>query len=137
MKSPLMSSKWILKRREGNTRCIVRDGVLVPLKLQGELLDGKYCERLYNMYTNSPILQHMEERQGGSLDANCSKVNINEMVDRLDIQSPSKRSLKSTLKKFPKLFGDGLIKLDMEPVSISLKEGSKPYQGRYFNIPQA
>ena len=59
------------------------------------------------------------------------------MVEGLNIQSSSKRSLKSTLKKFPKLFGGGFRKLDMDPVSISLKEGSKPYQGRYFNIPQA
>ena len=27
--------------------------------------------------------------------------------------------------------------LDMEPVSIKLKEGSKQYQGRYYNIPKA
>ena len=36
--------------------CIVRDNVHVPLKLQGELLDGRYCEGLFNMHTNSPIL---------------------------------------------------------------------------------
>ena len=56
--------------------CIVNDGVRVPLKLQGELSDGKYCERLYNMHTDSPILQQMEERQGRILDANYTKVDI-------------------------------------------------------------
>ena len=89
------------------------------------------------MHTDSPILQQMEEGQGCILDANYTKVDIDEMVDGLDIQSSSKRSLKSMLQKFSKLFGGGLGKLDMEPVSISLKKGSKPYQGRYFNIPQA
>ena len=116
---------------------MIRDGVRVPLKLQGELSDGRYCERLYNMHTDSPILQQMEERQGRILDANYTKVDIDEMVDGLDIRGSSKKALKSTLKKFPKLFGGGLGKLEMEPVSITLKEGSKPYQERYFNIPQA
>ena len=36
---------------------IIRDGVCVPLKLQGELSDGRYCERLFNMHTDSLILQ--------------------------------------------------------------------------------
>ena len=102
---------------------MIRDGVCVPLKLQGELSDGGYCERLYNMHTDSPILQQMEERQGRILDKNYTKVDIDEMVDGLDIQCSSKRSLKSTLKKFPKLFGGDLGKLDMGPASISLKEG--------------
>ena len=120
-----------------SNHCIVRDDVPVPLKLQGELSEGKYCERLYNMHTDSPILQQMEELQGRILDDNYTKIDFDEMVDGLDIQSSSKRPFKSTLKKFPKLFGCGLGKLDMEPVSISLKEGSKSYQGRHFNIPQA
>ena len=55
---------------------IVRDGVHVPLKLQGELSDGMYCKRLYNMHTDSPILQQMEERQGRILDANYTKIDI-------------------------------------------------------------
>ena len=78
----------------------------------------------------------MEEPQGHILDANYTKVEIDEMVDILDIQRSSKRALKSTLKKFPKLFGGGLGKLGMEPVWITLKESPKLYQGRYFNIPQ-
>ena len=115
--------------------CILRDDVLVPLKLQG--LDERYCEWLFNMHTDSPILQQMEERQGYILDANYTKVDIDEMVYGLDIQRSSKRSLKSTLKKFLKLFGGSLGKLDMEPVLICFKEGLKLYQGRYFNILQA
>ena len=101
--------------------CVVRDGVRVPLKLQGELSDGKYCESLYNIHIDSPILQQMEERQGRILDANCTKVDIDVMVDEFDIQQSSKRALNSTLKKFPKLFGGGLGLLDMEPVSIKFE----------------
>ena len=58
------------------------------------------------------------------------------MVDELEIYRSSKKALKSTLKKFPTLFGGGLGLLAMEPVSIKLKEGFKPYQGRYYNIPK-
>ena len=50
------------------------------MKLQGKLSDGKYCERLYNIHTDSPILQQMEERQGRILDANYTKVDIDVMV---------------------------------------------------------
>ena len=61
-------------------------------------------------------------------NCNVSKVDSGEMVDGLDMQKSSRRSLKTTLKKFLKLFGGGLGKLDMKPaVSISLKEGLKPY----------
>ena len=37
--------------------CIIRDSVCIPLKLQEELLDGRYCERLFNIHTDSPILK--------------------------------------------------------------------------------
>ena len=83
-----------------------------PLKLQGELSNGKYCEHLYNLHTNFPILQQMEELQGRILDANYTKADIDVIVDELDIQRPSKRALKSTLKKFPKLFGACLDQIE-------------------------
>ena len=116
---------------------IARDGVHIFLKLQGELSDGRYCERLFNMHTNSPILKQMEERQERILDTNYTKVDIDVIVDSLNIQRSSKRSFKSTLKKYPKLFGGGLVQSDMELILITLKEDYKPYQERYYNIPQA
>ena len=79
----------------------------------------------------------MEKHQGYILDVNYTKVNIDDVVDSLDIQRSSKRSLKETLKKYPRLFGGGLGLLDMEHISIKLKEGSKQYQGRYYNILKA
>ena len=85
----------------------------------------------------SSILKQMEERQGRIVDANYTKVDIDDMVANLDIQQSSKRALKSTLKKFGKILGAGLGKLYLESVLITLKEGSKPYQGSYFNIPLA
>ena len=71
------------------------------------------------------------------MDAEFTKVDIDDMVDDLDIEQSSKRALKKTLKKFPDHFGDGLRLLDMKPVSIKFKEGCKPYQGYYYNIPKA
>ena len=40
-----------------SNHCIVSDGVNVPLKLQGQLLDRRYCAGVFNMHTDSPILQ--------------------------------------------------------------------------------
>ena len=48
----------------------------------------------------------------------------------------SKCALKETLEKNLKHFGGGFGKLGMEPISTKLKEGSKPYLGRYYNIPK-
>lgn len=76
------------------------------------------------MHTNFPILNQMIEDQRHILDANYTKVNIDDIMDSLDIQWSGKRSLKATLKKYPKLFGGCLDKLKMEPVSITMKEGS-------------
>ena len=76
------------------------DGVRVPLKLQGKLLNEGYCEQLLNIHIDSPIFQQMEEGQGRILYANYTKVDINEMVDGLNIQRSSKRSFKAILKKF-------------------------------------
>ena len=113
---------------------------LWSLKVQGELPDGRYCERLYNMHINSPILQQMEECQRCILDVNYTKVNIDDIVRGLDTQQSSKKALKLkvTLKKYHKLFCGGLTLVDiMKPVSIKLKEGLKPHQGRYYyNIPK-
>ena len=59
------------------------------------------------------------------------------MVSKLDVPRDTKRKLAKSLKKFNTLFGGGLGKLDMEPIDIELKEGTKPYAGRYYNVPKA
>ena len=38
----------------------------------------------------------------------------------------TKEALKSTLKKYPKLFGGGLDLVGIKPVSVELQEGMKP-----------
>jgi hypothetical protein len=92
---------------------------------------------IYNLHTDSPILKEHEEREAAILDTNYPKVDINIMVNELDIEESSKLKLKRTLKQFPTLFGGGLGRLNIPPVSIELKKDVKPYQGRYYNISKA
>ena len=69
------------------------------MKLKGELSDRKYFECVYNMHTDSPILQQIEVRQGKILDTDYTRVDISDMVDNLDIACSS-MSLKNTLRNF-------------------------------------
>jgi hypothetical protein len=117
--------------------CIKWDDDTIPMKNLGELQDKYACEMIYNLHTDSPILKEHEERQSAILDANYSKVDIDIMVDSLNIEETSKTKLKLTLNKFPTLFGGGLDRLNIPPVSIELKKDAKPFQGRYYNIPKA
>ena len=117
--------------------CIQMEGKSVPLKKNGELSDGKYCKHVYNIHTDSLILKQTEEYQGRILDADYTKVDIDDMVKDLNIKRPIKRALKKTLKKFPDLSGGSPGLLDTRPVLIKLTEDSKSYQGRYYKIPKA
>ena len=57
------------------------------------------------------------------------------MVNRLDIDWDTKQNLKRTLKKFPSIFGGGLGKLKGEKAHITLKKGTNPRAGHYYNLP--
>ena len=54
------------------------------------------------MHIEASILQQ-EEKQGKLLDANYSKVNIDDMVKELDVLRDIKQTLTATLKQFKKL----------------------------------
>ena len=74
--------------------------------------DRNFCEMLYSMYKDSPLLQKAEERQDKMTDCNYSKVDIDAMVVDFDINDINKQQLKKTLRKFEHgLFGGGLGKL--------------------------
>ena len=47
------------------------------------------------------MLQTEEEQLGKILDADYSKVDIDNMVDDLDVAKATKKKLKQTLKKYP------------------------------------
>jgi hypothetical protein len=47
-----------------------------------------------------------------------------------------KQELGEKLKKFPKLFGGGLVMLNIKPVKLELIYGEKPYHARPFPVLQ-
>ena len=99
----------------------------IPMKIIGTLSDEITCSMIYDLHTITLILQQQEDRQRRILDADYSKVDIDDMVNGLDIAKASKAKLKQTLNKFPTLFGGGLGLLNIRPVDIELQPGSKPH----------
>ena len=57
------------------------DGDKIPLKINGAIQNNDVGNMLYSMHTNVPIIQEAEERAERILDADYSKVNIDDMVD--------------------------------------------------------
>ena len=107
------------------------------MKTLGTLSDERTCTMIYDILTTSPILQQQEDRQRRILDADYSKVDIDDMVNGLDIAKATKAKLKQTINKFPTVFGGGFGLLDVKPVDIELKPGSKPHASQYYSIPRA
>ena len=97
----------------------------VPMKSLGMLTDIETSQCIYDMHVQAPILQQEEERQKKLLDANYSKVDIDQMVKDLDISKSLKEKLKYMLNNHKTLFSGGLGKVDMKPINIKLKKGSK------------
>mmetsp|Transcript_27043 Transcript_27043/g.74278 ORF Transcript_27043/g.74278 Transcript_27043/m.74278 type:complete len:174 (-) Transcript_27043:671-1192(-) len=121
-----------------SSRTIEWQGDSIPMKGAGELTDPEKCEAIFFANTQSPILQKEEERQAKILDADYSKVDIDTMVDGLEITAASKEALKTTLKKYPTLFGGGLGLLrNIKPVTIELQPGVKPVQETFYSVPHA
>ena len=64
---------------------------------------------LYIMSQEPGMLQKAEERQARILDADYSKIEMDEYIQTLDhLDSSQKELLLSTLKQFSQLFGGGL-----------------------------
>ena len=105
----------------------------------GSVNNREFYEMLHSMYTDSPLLQEVEEQQDRMIDCNYLKVDIDAMVADLDINDSNRIQLIKTLKKFEKgLFGGGLGKLkNCKPAHIKLKPSAIPYKGRLYNLPQA
>ena len=99
-------------------KAIYWDGDVCPMKIHGSFQDRDAVEACYIAATEDPILQQAEERQKTILDCDYSKVDIDKMVRELKISTASKKKLCRTLKKFPKLFGGGLRKVDCEPFHV-------------------
>ena len=108
----------------------------IPMKELGILSEKDKYQQINDLHTDSPLLQQEEERQSKILDANYTKLDIDNMVKALDIATAIKHKLKKTLKKFKKLFGGGLGKVDIQPVDLKVEEGTKSYATTYYNIPK-
>ena len=108
----------------------------ISMKTLGATQNIQTCNLIYDLHVDSPILQTEEKRQGKLLDANYTKVDIDDMVKDLDVPRETKRKLTAKLKKFKTLFGGGLGKLDIEPIDIELKPGTKPYAGSTITSPK-
>ena len=108
----------------------------IPMKKLGMLQCNKISQMIYDMHTESPVLQQEEERQSKILDCNYSKVDIQKLVSDLDLSRDSKRKLIKSLSKFQKLFSGGLGKVELkEPIDIELEKDATPYYGGFYNVP--
>ena len=91
------------------------------------------------IYQNSETAstKEMTERAMRILDANYKKADLKEIVSQSKhIDNEQKQALLKLLKKYEHLFDGTLGDFKTEPVSIELKEGSEPYHGKAYPIPQ-
>ena len=107
------------------------------MKQLNTIHDKEVCEMLYSIHTDSPLIKEQEDRMNKMLDCDYSKVDIEKMVNELNLTPASKVKLKTTLEKFPELFGGGLGRLKDGVASIDLIEGATPVASRYYNLPKA
>jgi len=113
------------------------EGNETPLCNRGVLQDREALNTIYNMTQDPSVLQQAEERHNRILDADYSKVDIDDYVAELSYLSPSEQSeLKAVLNNHPTLFKGGLGVLDIKPVHLELVDGAEPYHSRAFPVPQ-
>ena len=113
------------------------EGNVTPLVERGLYKDREMVHQLYHSAVN-PIVMEAEERQARILDANYSKVDIEEYVNTLDyLNTEERQDLLALLLEFPILFGGGLGSLKIKPIHLELKPGVVPYHARPFPIPQS
>ena len=105
---------------------------------QGTITNKTNLEKLYQATQDSSVIQEAEERQTRILDADYSKVDMEDYVASLDyLDSNEQKELLTNLTQFPTLFGGGLGSLNIEPIRLELKDGAKPYHAKPYGIPQA
>jgi prenyltransferase beta subunit len=101
---------------------ITWDDVTIPMKERGLVTDVNAREIIFHTAVQSPIIMKAERRQKSILDADYSKVDIDETVDQLEhINDDVKRKLKLVLRKTPNAFKGGLGTLKIKPISLQLK----------------
>ncbi|GAX22752.1 putative transposase [Fistulifera solaris] len=109
-----------------------------PLKQRGMLNESNMLQILYHASPGISTVHEAENRQARILDADYSKVDIEEYVKELDyLTQEEKHRLTQVLIRCELLFGGGLGTLNIPPVHLELQEGATPYHSRAFPIPQS
>ena len=110
----------------------------MPMKPQG-FWDSKVNRKMaYTIAQQNSALEAAEERQDKILDADYSKVDLDEYVATLTHLSADQRAaLAGALAQYPVLFGGGLGRLKIDPIHLELKPDAKPYHAKPFGIPHA
>jgi hypothetical protein len=119
-------------------KTVVWEDIAVPLKERGDLQDTAMCELLYHVVQEPEILKEAEERHARILDADYSKVELEEYVKELTyLSSEEQQQLKNSLMKFDTLFSGGLGTLNIKPIHLELIDGAKPYHSKAYPVPQS
>lgn len=110
----------------------------MEMLLQGTVTNYNKLNWQYQLSQESTVLQRAEEWQSRILDANYSKVEMNEYVNLLDhLDSSEKGKLLTTLHQYPTLFGGGLGALRIEPIHLEPKGDARTYHAKPFTVPPA
>ena len=104
----------------------------------GLVTNEESFQHLYQLTQEPAIIQKAEERQAKILDADYSKIELEDYVQSLKhLSNNEQTSLLTTLRQFPTLFGGGLGKLNVDPIRLEIKHGAKPYHAKPFAVPHA
>lgn len=109
-----------------------------PLKQKGILNESNMLLQLYHASPGISTVHDAETRQARILDADYSKIDIEEHVNDLGhLTEDEKQKLIEVLIKCDQLFGGGLGTLKIPPVHLELQKGATPFHARAFPVPQA
>jgi hypothetical protein len=123
-------------------KVITIDQIVLPMRSIEELpTSNKKALRLNNSLAKNQEPKSTESatrRIVEILDANYEKANLPELVENecSHLNPTEKLQLLELLTEFEDLFDGTLGDWDSEPVSFPLKQGSTPYHGRAYPIPQ-
>ena len=126
------------------TKEIDIDEIILPMRDITKLSTRAKIERAWmannNVMTHEPkSTLEATQRVVKILDARYEKADLNAVVTEhcTHLSIPDQEKLLKLLTEFEDLFDGTLGDWDTEPVSLKLKEGTRPYHGRPFPTPKA
>ena len=125
------------------TSSIDIDSTSLPMRDIFKLQEKSKIERAWavnnSMRTNEPnSTEELTDRAVKILDAKYKKADLPSIVDNncSHLSLHQQTSLLKLLTDYEELFHGTLGEWDTEPVSLELKEGTKPYAGKPYPIPR-